>query len=361
MGTVALAFALAAAPWPAKSWALTGNPLFPFATKLFGGPGWWDARSERSFIAEARTYGHHGGSEQRRYGPAGGVLSDWLLGPVWLLLRYDREYGSPAGPGPAYLVLLLSVLLTRRRRLGRSRASPLAPLVEPLLFAAGMYVFWMLTAQRLRYLLPGLAIAATVAGMSAAGLRSLARQPRVGPVAVGLLLWACVIWSGSDQLRLHEPLAYLAGFQSGEEYLTAPNPLRQDGRARVPYLRVAQYANDCLPEDASILFVGETRSYYFEVPCEAETGFTGSTAVMAANLCKRAEDIPRLLQRLGYTHVLYDFQSPQERWARQLNYFAFQSDAAARRLGEALADHMELLYAAEGVGLFALQKQPERR
>jgi len=342
---------LAAGPWFAETWAVAGNPFFPRFTRLLGGPSWWDTRYAANLAAERAAPGHHGGPEGQRYGPAVGALSDWVLGPLWLVLRHEKDYGSPMGPGVGYLVLVPAVLLVRRRR----------ALLGPLLLAAALYAAWMLGEQRLRLLLPGLVVAAAVAGMAAAGLRARAREPRVGPAALGVLLWAGVVWSATDQLRLQEPLAYGCGWQSAQEYLLSPNPLRDDRRPRVPYLRVAQYANDCLPYGANILFVGETRSYYFEVPCDAETGFATSTAVLVANRCRQAQQIPAVLRRLGYTHLLYDLAVVDEQWARRLGTLEFSDRAAVRRWADAVQYHMDPVYVDEGVCLFALEEPWGRR
>ncbi len=150
LGIVVVA-ALVGIPWYIHNWTVTGNPLYPFYSTELGGR-YMDAGSRYDLNQSLQGYGLPG---------------IWRLPifPIEFLLhtdKYERGYSF----SPALLVLpAIGAWLGRRA----ARVLVLAALVY-------IVVWWEAMQQITRYLLPGLALAAPVAGWAIVELWS--RRPR---------------------------------------------------------------------------------------------------------------------------------------------------------------------------------------
>jgi hypothetical protein len=319
---VALPAGLVIAPWLLKTWIVTGNPLFPFLPQLLDGRG-WRPEYTAAYVAEVHSYGHLGGS-----------LLDYLLSPVRLTI-YWQEYGTPAPFGPAYLALLTALALLGRR--GR-------PAWAPTAWCAGFFGLWLLTAQVARFVLPGLAVLAMVAGFVVVELgEALSRGKPSIPVPLAAVILALAVWTGAWQWTAYRPYLYLTGQVTQDEYLAL----------HANYYPVVQYANRKLPPNSRLLFVGETLSYGLRVPALVETGFAGVTAVALANRTRSPAELARAIADLGFTHLLYNQKTPDQAWAKRLHYFAWRDDEARKRFEQMLID-ADALYYHEGVCLYRL-------
>ena len=135
--------ALAAAlPWYARSWLLSGNPVWPFLGSVFG-YSYWTAGDVKSAVWTLR---HEGGPQTWRA----------LLALPWKVLRQ-----LPSGPGRIAPVLCGLLPLGMIGAIRHRRWRPIIALV------VGYGVFWFWTTQQLRFLVPVLPAAAllTVAGV----------------------------------------------------------------------------------------------------------------------------------------------------------------------------------------------------
>ena len=156
---VCLAAALVGIPWYVHNWTVTGNPLYPFYSTVLGGK-YMDAGSRYDLTQSLQGYGMHG-------------LWRLLIFPLEFVLHTDKyERGYSFSPALFVLPLVGAAIGRRAARL--------------LLLGALVYivVWWEAMQQITRYLLPGLALAAPVAGWAAVELWH--RRPRGRAVAAAI-------------------------------------------------------------------------------------------------------------------------------------------------------------------------------
>jgi hypothetical protein len=151
--------ALVGLPWYVHNWVVTGNPLYPFYSTVLGGK-YMDAGSRYDLTQSLQGYGMHG---------------IWRLPifPLEFVLHTDKyERGYSFSPALFVLPLVGAALGGRAARL--------------LLLGALVYlvVWWETMQQITRYLLPGLALAAPVAGWAAVELWR--RRPRGRALAAAI-------------------------------------------------------------------------------------------------------------------------------------------------------------------------------
>ncbi len=227
---------LAVSPWLIRNGVLTGNPVFPFASGLFG-TGHWTAEQAARF-ASAHTFD---GSLIDRVrllvfpDQAGRTaVARWrgLTNPQWLL-------ALPAG-------VIGAVLLFDRTR-------PRRIAVGLLLGLSGQLSAWLLlTHLQSRFLLPVLLTLAPAAGIGLARLKRLGLT--VGVVAC--LLQGAGAWAIFSEQRGGRPAALLPlgpSAMMGEPYsealgLTSPTA----------------YINHELPRGATVVLVGGATPLYLD-------------------------------------------------------------------------------------------------
>jgi hypothetical protein len=264
---IGLAALVCFSPWLIRNGFETGNPLYPYI---------FEAQGE--FAVDHSLEEEIGLRLENRVTPWR-LAKHALNGPVELI----RE-GAGAAPlvGPV-LILPLFLLLLQRPLSDRIRWC--------LLLSAIAFVGWDLTVHVTRYAFPFLALLAVPAATALANERNRWRRMALYTVvgfglAHNLLLgWLATDWGSlRDQLR---------GASSREEYLAK----------YVSYYPAVDHANRHLSRDDRIIFVGEARGFYCEIP-----RVTGGPASMTP-LYQLAEEAggrplgPFLLER-GYTDIL---------------------------------------------------------
>ncbi len=264
---IGLAAVICFSPWLIRNGFETGNPLYPYIFE-----------SQGKFAVDHSLEGEIGLRLENRVTPVR-LAKHALNGPVELI----RE-GAGAAPlvGPVLILPLLLLLLQR----------PLSDRIRwCLLLSAIAFVGWDLTVHVTRYAFPFLALLAVPAATALANERTRWRRIALYTIvgfglAHNLLLgWLATDWgSWRDQLR---------GASSREEYLAK----------YVSYYGAVDHANRHLSRDDRIIFVGEARGFYCEIP-----HVTGGPAITSP-LFQLAEEAggrplgPFLLER-GYTDIL---------------------------------------------------------
>lgn len=128
-----LALAVTAGPWYARNWAYTGNPVFPFASSIFGNDGrCW---SERDLAAVQKELQSHGGDR--------GLIP--LVRLPWALTFEGKKFLVTAPfVTPLYLAAIPFIPLALRRAGARGW----------ILFAVAFtfLLVWFASAQLVRYL-----------------------------------------------------------------------------------------------------------------------------------------------------------------------------------------------------------------
>ena len=296
---VGLALGLAlvvSSPWWVRNTVVTGNPVYPTFQKLF-------PSAERLSPNGNRISSESGGRRD---------LSGLLRAP-WDMTFHPEDFRLFSQIGPFYLAMLLPLLAGFRFR----REIPLMLLTVAL--TAG---FWWWTRPNTRYFLGCLVL------LGAASAALLVRFPIRNRISTAALAGLVLLFPPlnlvaylSVERTLFDSLGQVLGTSETEtEYLTR----------RLDYYPAAAFINSNLPEDAGVMLVGETRSYYLERPVRVSSAHNRSLAVRWADEAGTVERLLAVLEREGVTHLLvneeegdrlgkkyayYDFSGPRSRLA----------------------------------------------
>lgn len=188
----ALPIAIMWTPWLLRSWAVTGNPVYPLLWEVFGGPD-WNARLGEQLFAWQRSIG------------MGREPLDYLLLPWRIFTAGDSGYEHFDGRLSPLWLPFLPLALWRATSSARCRR---ALGVSALVFAT-----WAAGSQQMRFLIPALPLLALAVGDGVASLvshpalrRRLESKGRVGGIAglavPGLVALAWITVFGVVQGRL---------------------------------------------------------------------------------------------------------------------------------------------------------------
>lgn len=287
-GEFVLSALLVFSPWLAKNLAFTGNPVYPALSTIFG-------VKEFQKVALGLT-------------TAKGVSNpiDFLRLP-WEMTVHHFKFGSVSQIGPLFLFFLPPLLLLR----GVERS------VRYVLALSGiLFVSWGVTIPNTRYFLPGIGLLSIAVGYAVFRLCSLSRVLRalVAAVLAGSILFN-LGYTVSLLNRLFEPLPVVFRLESKDDYLS---------RHLRPYPAI-KFANQNLPLDARILFVGETRTYYCERNHLASSAYDKTPIVEWVRASKGVEELLEKLRSEGITHLLYN--AVEARFLNQkFGYFKWKPD-----------------------------------
>lgn len=283
---LAAAWALTAlavgAPWFVKSWAYTGNPVYPFLYGVFGGRG-WSAANATAYQAFFETYG------------AGRGALDALLLP-WNLVM-NLLPGHPIAERHQSFNDFQTALASLSPVLPAALFFPVfcagrAPIVVRALaaFVLGGLLVWFVTAQAVRFLLPLLPMACLLAAWVLGGAwesRSAAGRALAGLAVCSLAFSALV---GGQLLWQQAPVAF--GLVPRDRYIAAGDPAYP----------AVQFVNTEIPPHSTIALYGNPLGFYCEKPYFwAEPSH--STIIDYDGL-QTPGDLARALRRRGATHVL---------------------------------------------------------
>lgn len=275
-----VAGAMVAAPWYARSFLITGNPIWPFAYPLFGGQN-WDALGNE-YLVQAQM----------------DLLSPyWPRTPFWLLISFvyimtdPKEMGSfPEGLGLLPLGTLAATLLMRH-----------APrlLWQSLFVCAGFYLLWFgLLPLQLRYLLPIVPLLALTTAYLLIWLYDQVPS-RSMQLALSALLLLLLLqqspWSDSYQRAFTtRRLPVLRGQMSAKDWLNWRHK---------NFFSLYDYANTSLPDQSRILLLPfETRTYYLDQPYV--WGSLTCQRILPFEQFDHATELAATLHKMGITHVL---------------------------------------------------------
>ncbi|MEO5769877.1 MAG: hypothetical protein ABIS92_16105 [Polyangia bacterium] len=220
VGTGAL---VVAAPWYIRNAILTGNPVYPLANPLFGGP------------PVPLSSWHYG---------FGHDLLHLLTSPFDLLVRGD-EFDSGWATGPAYLALIPVALLTRRRTRIRLAAAGVIAL---------HWLFWFYSSPQTRLLLPIFPLAAALASL---GLeKALASGFWTRWAAYGLLAISFGVGLGTALITARGSARMALGLESRDAFL---HRMTWDYEAY-------QQTNRRLSSSARLAVFGVSNVYYLSPP-----------------------------------------------------------------------------------------------
>ncbi len=277
-----LAAAVLFSPWLYRNLAATGNPVYPLLNGIFHSPTWSPARM-KVLVEDS----HNSWLWLHGWRDAGRLLASATFFP-------DVNLSSAgASLGAALLGTILFPLVARG-------ADPGWRFLAALSLA--LVAAWLLSSCITRYLLPALPLMALLSGSLLSRLSG--RAGRWGPAAAALLLAAAVGAQGasasaeSTVFRAWRGAFALAGHPERAAVIAS----RFD-----PSFPAARYANSRLPGTARLLFLGETRFYYFERDAVVPSPFDEHPLEKIAGAGADPESVRQQLAALGYTHVLVNW------------------------------------------------------
>ncbi|MBK9127137.1 MAG: hypothetical protein IPM13_04985 [Phycisphaerales bacterium] len=274
-----LGAAIAFSPWAIRNVAFTGNPVYPFAYRWFGGAAWspeQDAQWQRGHLLPA--------SQATPAGRLATVYRELVASPMYGPILAAGGLALPAAP----LLLLPLVGLAQRSR---------ATAALWLWLLLGLAVWALATHMPGRFLLPLIAPLALLSGLTVRDLVSRGGRWRpivlvglalVGSVASGLHLHS--IWREHDATWAQRgwPLRDLAG---RTDVMLAGHPLADE--------RV-------LPAGACVWMVGEARVFYLRRPVHYTIVFNRDPWLEAARDGSPAAAV-EWLRTQNVTHVVFSW------------------------------------------------------
>ncbi len=263
------------APWLVRTTLLTGNPVYPFLHHRLGGPDWSRELTDR-LQAWQNSIG------------MGREPIDYLLLPIRVVLAGGQGYERFDGELAAFWIVLVPLALWTARRL---------TLVRRCLAVAGLYfVFWSLSSQQMRLLIPALPLLAIAGAVALVELvdRLSTKRWRRAALAVAFTAAAAFLVAGRGQVLA-------AGFRTLRVYLSASGDLRST--AVHP---VYTYINTRLPPGAKLLFLNTNQRFFCDREVIADSFFEASQITGWLLPATDSATLRELLTSRGVTHVLVE-------------------------------------------------------
>jgi hypothetical protein len=362
LGVLYLSVALVVfSPWMIRNWHWKGNPVYPLYNSVFNPPG---------TVAVNKA-------QAKRPKAAKGVFTyrsilyqetEWqiLLLPVRIFFEGEdgngRYFDGKLNP---FLLIFTVLAFVGMRGSSRDQALTdkalsdqdrwLASQKKILLVFSVLYFLVALfsTVLRIRYISPiipplvMLSVFGMKNGMDIFQKKLRGEHGYMATFAGGAILIACFGLNGHylwTQFRVVDPLGYLTGSVSRDEYIT---------RYRPEY-PVMQYANQNLSSDARILFVfmGK-RGYYCDRAYLLDSAGKPSLLMKIVNRSETPEEIASTLRESGITHMMLQFDI-FNRWVNE------DVPGEKRGLFKAfLRRYTKLIYSHHLYGLAALASPEE--
>lgn len=268
-----------AAPWWIRSWVLTGNPLYPLGYKWVGGR-YWNDTSEKLLQQDLP---HFAGTSE---------LGAWIRLPYDLVAHPER-FGSASDVGfTAVLGLCLMLSLPIWTTLLRSeeRVQRISRAVSVFVIVSG--ACWILTSTTVRFFAPTFML-----GLALISAFTLRCPPPVQATAI--LAFTALGITGTDRFITQHSDVFsseqiVLGRESRSEYLSRT----------VDHFESAQYVREHVPSDARLLFIGESRPFYFERSTLAPYPFHEHPLVAWLKEATSADQVVDHLRMEGITHVV---------------------------------------------------------
>jgi len=268
---VALATALAS-PWYLKNWIWLGNPIYPY---FFGGLNYPIERVQAdAYLATNLGCGHS--------------LQCYLSLP-WMIYTHSYLFGHAPPAFPSFLSLFLPFWLVWRKN---------RTVNWLLALSLARFVFWAITTQDLRFLLPiypALSVVTAYVLYQIANLKSR-RLPWdffVHATVISVLLISLGLQLLITLLTLGNPFPVILGLESADAYL----------RHSLNDYAAIKYVNQNLPEKSRLLLIGDKRGYYLQrdyIPDATNNIWWGYLEPLGGS----EEGILALLQSWGVSHIL---------------------------------------------------------
>ena len=279
VGKAGLVTLAATLPWWGRAWWLTGNPLYPLGYRWIGGRYWTDA-------TQARLQG-----DLPSYADPFTIL-DLLRLPYDMVMAPER-FGSASDCGPLAVgaaCLMLSLPLW-------TLCVNLDQVKRRQCYAAGLFIIltgasWIMTTTTTRFFAPALMV-----GLSTlVALITLVPKPAL---ALSLVFLSALGALGTTRfLSMHSQVFSAEKVALGEESGT-------DFTSRtLDHYDAAMYVRNQLPPDVNLLFIGESRPFYFDRPSLSPYPYYEHPLTHWIQETTSPEQLVRKIRSEGFTHVV---------------------------------------------------------
>lgn len=325
---------LTTVPWWGRAWWLTGNPIYPMGYRWLGGLYWSDE-------SQARLQG-----DLPSYGDPSDILSLFRL-PYDMVMATER-FGSASDCGPlavGILCLMLSFpLWTLFLNLDESKRRQC--------YAASLFIFltglsWIMTSTTTRFLAPALMV-----GLSTL-VALLTLVPKHALVLPLVLVSAFGMLGTTRFLSLHTQVF------SSEKVALGQESTGEFARRTLDQYEAAMYVGSNLPSDANLLFIGESRPYYFDRASLSPYPFHEHPLARWVEEVDSPEQLLSKIRSEGFTHVVLNTREFR-RLHDGYHLFNFSGPDALRhdQILKQLPKTMTTLFAKNNVYVFEIPLSP---
>ena len=328
-----VAFAMGA-PWWGRTWWLTGNPFYPLGYRWLGGLYWNDA-------SQARLQGDLPSL------PEPFNVMTLLRLPFDMVMAPER-FGSASDCGPLAVAagcLMLSLPLW-------PFVVNLAPITRRQCYAAGLFILftatiWIMTSTTTRFFAPGFMLGLSIFAAL------LIKTPKAIFAVTLIILTALGVWGTSRFLSVHTQVF------SSEKVALGQEPAEEYAKRTIDHYEAAMFAKEHLPPDANLLFIGESRPFYFDRTSLAPYPFHGHPLAEWMRETASPEQLRDRLRTEGFTHVILNTRE-FKRLRDQYQVLAFSGPDASlfdQRLKQ-LPQAMTMRFAKRNVYVFEIPSSP---
>ena len=303
---------LLATPWYIKSYAYTGNPIYPFLDSFFNSSNAYSLNIGLNFLDSV--------------GPRS--LTNFLL-KFWDLTMHSSKYGMLFGFGSVFLAFVPLIFLTIKSNKVTNYL---------LIYSFIAMVIWFFGPQVIRYVMiyPMLAIVSGVV------IDYLLKIKNINYFVIMILLTTLVfnlaLWYGANSIKL----PYVFGRESEQSFYTK---LKDENG-----YNVFKYANDNLPKNSRLLLFREYRGYLSNL--DYIVGDPVLQKVVDYSKFANTEDMYNELKRLGITHVFINTKIDSAA-VHELGRPRY-TEKHIKLMDELLSLHGKLLFESNGIYLYSL-------
>ncbi len=330
-------------PWLIKNTIYTNNPLHPFSFSLF--------KSNSTEINDYNQVMQRIGNPIHKWFYGYRNKESSLLEGIKLILsspwRITMTINGAAGKtGIIFLIGLPFLFLIKKKPLY---------IRYLLLFSGSVFFIWVLLLPwMLRFAFPMFPSLSIILAYSFVELWKSYPLKKWITLGISIVLTYNLVLFFSEMTSILRPFPYLFSNQSQEEFLISHG---------VNYFPVIEWANNTIPQNSKILFIGELRGYYCKREYILHVGIDGidEEKLILRNLIKKSNSINELLQELnssGITHIIINFPE-MKRLAKaylSLNsYFDFRKKEKNELAREFFSEYLHPLVSKHQVILYEIK------
>ena len=224
-----------------------------------------------------------------------------------------------------------------------------------LFFSASVFLLWVLFLPwMLRFAFPIFPALSIIVAYTFNELKKPNRLKKLIDTGIIIVITYHLFLFFSEAVTILRPFSYLFGNQSKEEFLVSHG---------VNYYPAVEWANNTIPENSKILFIGELRGFYCKRDYILHVGIDGvdEEKLILRDLIKKydtPQDICLELNNLGITHILFNL-SEMSRIAKNYlsldHYFDFPEKEKNELVREFFSGYLYLLVSEYNVSLYEIR------